>query len=211
MSGAPKFQRCVLMGDPAHFSVQGGANPHTRDKWGRRRHVDRDLAIEQWGRLKDTLTDLGVRVLVVPPDPAQPGLVYPANAGFMRDVDAEQDQRERLFYLANLLPTRAGEFRVCHKDQHWTHVAELKVTAAACPFSAERSPCQAPECQGDLMDGFGEIAIARGGHVRVGIEDYGGPRTPRNEELVAEIVALGRRLGRPPARHDEVASLLAVR
>jgi len=64
--------------------------------------------------------------------------------------------------------------------------------------------------QGDLMDGFGEIAIARGGHVRVGIEDYGGNRIPRNEELVAEIVALGHRLGRPPARHDEVSSLLTV-
>ena len=30
------FQRTVLMGDPAHFSVKGGANPHTRDRWGRR-------------------------------------------------------------------------------------------------------------------------------------------------------------------------------
>ena len=29
-----------------------------------------------------------MRVLVVPPDPQQPGLVYPANAGFMLDVDA---------------------------------------------------------------------------------------------------------------------------
>ncbi len=64
--------------------------------------------------------------------------------------------------------------------------------------------------QGDLMNGLGEIAIARGGHVRVGIEDYSGSRTPRNEELVAEIVDLGRTLGRPPARHDEVASLLTV-
>lgn len=64
--------------------------------------------------------------------------------------------------------------------------------------------------QGDLMDGFGRIAIARGGHVRVGIEDYGGPRTPTNEELVAEIAALGRELGRPPASHGEVARLLTV-
>ncbi len=105
----PRWQRAVLMGDPAHFSVQGGANPHTRDRWGRRRQVDRSRAIVQWHRLRDTLRDLGVRVLVVPPDSAQPGLVYPANAGFQTDVDAELPLSERTFYLANLLPTRAGE------------------------------------------------------------------------------------------------------
>jgi len=55
------------------------------------------------------LADLGVRVRVVPPDAAQPGLVYPANAGFLTDVDAEQPLAEKTFYLANLLPTRAGE------------------------------------------------------------------------------------------------------
>ncbi|MCP3983258.1 MAG: hypothetical protein GY723_02660 [bacterium] len=105
----PRYRRTVLMGDPAHFSVQGGANPHTRDRWGRRRSVDRAKAIVQWHRLRDTLRDLGVHVLVVPPDPAQPGLVYPANAGFQTDLDAELPLDEKTFYLANLLPTRAGE------------------------------------------------------------------------------------------------------
>jgi N-dimethylarginine dimethylaminohydrolase len=102
-------QRCVLMGDPSHFSVKGGANPHTRTRWGAKRRVDRALAIRQWHRLSDVLQDLGVRVLVVPPDAAQPGLVYPANAGFMQDVDAELARASRRFHLANLLPTRAGE------------------------------------------------------------------------------------------------------
>jgi N-dimethylarginine dimethylaminohydrolase len=97
------------MGDPSHFSVKGGANPHTRTRWGTRRRVDRELAVRQWRHLRDLLRDLGVRVLVVPPDPAQPGLVYPANAGFMRDVDREEPLAERRFYLANLLPSRAGE------------------------------------------------------------------------------------------------------
>jgi N-dimethylarginine dimethylaminohydrolase len=103
------WQRCVLMGDPSHFSVKGGANPHTRTRWGTRRHVDRDLAIRQWHRLKDTLADLGVRVLVVPPDASQPGLVYPANAGFQTEVDAEKPLNEKAFFLSNLLPSRAGE------------------------------------------------------------------------------------------------------
>jgi N-dimethylarginine dimethylaminohydrolase len=106
MSG---WRRTVLMGDPTHFSVKGGANPHTRTRWGTRRSVDRATAILQWGRLKSILEDLGVRVLVVPPDPVQPGLVYPANAGFMTDVDAEKPLAEKTFYLSNLLPTRLGE------------------------------------------------------------------------------------------------------
>ncbi len=101
--------RTVLMGDPTHFSVQGGANPHTRTRWGRKRKVDRDLAIQQWRRLKDTLEDLGVRVIVVPPVPAQPGLVYPANAGFQSHVDEPESIADKTFTLSNLLPTRAGE------------------------------------------------------------------------------------------------------
>jgi N-dimethylarginine dimethylaminohydrolase len=109
-SDAPgAWRRAVLMGDPTHFSVVGGANPHTRTRWGARRQVDRALAIRQWHGLRDRLRDLGVRVLVVPPDPAQPGLVYPANAGFQSDVDAERPLAEKVFTLANLLPTRAGE------------------------------------------------------------------------------------------------------
>jgi len=97
------------MGDPAFFSVKGGANPHTRTRWGTRRRVDRATAQAQWARLRDVLGDLDVRVLIVPPDPAQPGLVYPANAGFLTDVDVEKPLAEKRFYLANLLPTRAGE------------------------------------------------------------------------------------------------------
>ncbi len=94
------MRHVVLMGDPAHFSVVGGANPHTRDKYGRRKSVDRTLAIAQWGRMRDLLRELGLSVAVVPSDPAHPGLVYPANAGFRhRDV----------FVLSNLTPTRAGE------------------------------------------------------------------------------------------------------
>lgn len=121
------WQRTVLMGDPTHFSVKGGANPHTRTRWGTRRRVDRARAIEQWKRLRDVLRDLGVRVIVVPPDPKQPGLVYPANAGFMTDLDAEKPLADKRFYLANLLPTRAGE-KPRYADvlrAHGVHVASI--------------------------------------------------------------------------------------
>jgi len=97
------------MGDPTHFSVKGGANPHTRTRLGLRRRVDRRLAVAQWQRLRDELEGLGLRVVAVAPDPGQPGLVYPANAGFMQDVDAPRPLAERRFHLSNLLPTRAGE------------------------------------------------------------------------------------------------------
>jgi N-dimethylarginine dimethylaminohydrolase len=90
----------VLMGDPSHFSVVGGANPHTRDRWGRRKIVDRDLAIRQWHHLHDLLRDLGLYVHVIPPDPRHPGLVYPANAGARIGDD---------FVLSNLVPSREGE------------------------------------------------------------------------------------------------------
>jgi N-dimethylarginine dimethylaminohydrolase len=98
--GDARAQHVVLMGDPTHFSVVGGANPHTRDRWGRRKSVDRELAIRQWHALRDRLRDLGLRVHVIPPDPASPGLVYPANAGFRIGRD---------FVLSNLTPTRAAE------------------------------------------------------------------------------------------------------
>ncbi len=90
----------ILMGDPTHFSVVGGANPHTRDRYGRKKKVDRELAKHQWARLREQLLELGLHVLVIPPDPAHPGLVYPANAGF-RSGDE--------FILSNLTPTRSGE------------------------------------------------------------------------------------------------------
>ncbi len=101
--------RTVLMGDPSHFSVKGGANPHTRTRWGTRRTVDRDRAISQWHTLKARLLELGIRVLVVPPVESQPGLVYPANAGYQSHVDLAEPIEKKTFTLSNLLPTRAGE------------------------------------------------------------------------------------------------------
>lgn len=90
----------VLMGDPTHFQIVGGANPFTRDWWGRKKRVDQTRAIEQWNRLKDLLKSLGVKVHVIPPDPQNPGLVYPANAGVL--IGGK-------IVLSNLIPTRAGE------------------------------------------------------------------------------------------------------
>jgi N-dimethylarginine dimethylaminohydrolase len=90
----------VLMGDPTCFHIAGGANPFTRNWWGKRKKVNRERAIHQWHALKNLLLSLGVHVWVIPPDPNNPGLVYPANAG-VKLGDS--------FILSNLLPSRAGE------------------------------------------------------------------------------------------------------
>ena len=90
----------VLLGDPTHFRIQAGANPHTRDWLGRRKRVDLPKAAAQWLQLKSVLESQGVRVHVVPPNPGLPGLVFPANAGF---------RYQDTVYLSNLNPNRAGE------------------------------------------------------------------------------------------------------
>jgi 3-keto-5-aminohexanoate cleavage enzyme len=48
----------------------------------------------------------------------------------------------------------------------------------------------------------------RGGHVRVGLEDYAGSRTPRNVELVREAAALVAASGRRVATPAESRALL---
>jgi N-dimethylarginine dimethylaminohydrolase len=101
--------RLVLMGDPTYFSIRGGANPHTRTAWGRRKTVDRAKAIAQWHAFARVLSQFGVRILVVPPDPTWTGLAYPANAGFLFPLDVPTPGQATTFYLANLLPSRVGE------------------------------------------------------------------------------------------------------
>jgi uncharacterized protein (DUF849 family) len=63
---------------------------------------------------------------------------------------------------------------------------------------------------GDFSDGFGRLVLQRGGHVRVGIEDYGGPGQPRNEDLVNAIVELAQSMGRRPATPEETVQILGL-
>jgi N-dimethylarginine dimethylaminohydrolase len=110
------MSRLVAMGDPRYFSVHGGANPHTRDRLGRRKRVDPDLARRQWHRMARTLLDHGCEVVVIDAHPRLTGLVYPANAGFLYPLSNRADgiapNSKKRFYLANLLPTRAPEREV---------------------------------------------------------------------------------------------------
>jgi uncharacterized protein (DUF849 family) len=58
--------------------------------------------------------------------------------------------------------------------------------------------------------GLAQLAIERGGHVRVGLEDFGGERQPDNLELIAEVVALAEQAGRPIATPTEAAQILKL-
>ncbi|MGH7914277.1 MAG: dimethylarginine dimethylaminohydrolase family protein [Candidatus Binataceae bacterium] len=103
--------RTILMGDPTHFSVLGGANPHTRNALGIRKSVNADRARKQWHELARTLVARGTEVCVIEPHQGMSGLVYPANAGFLYPL-AKRPDDAKVFYLANLLPTRAREREV---------------------------------------------------------------------------------------------------
>ena len=64
---------------------------------------------------------------------------------------------------------------------------------------------------GDVVGcGMAERAIRRGGHVRVGLEDYAGPAVPTDLELLDEVVALVERLGRAPATSAEARKMIGV-
>ena len=58
------------------------------------------------------------------------------------------------------------------------------------------------------------VAIAMGGHVRVGLEDnlyYSKGTLATNERLVARVARLAAELGRPLARPDEARRVLGIR
>ena len=61
-----------------------------------------------------------------------------------------------------------------------------------------------------IQSGLARLALERGGHIRVGLEDHAGNRTPTNEELVREAATLAREVGRPVASPTETATLLGL-
>jgi uncharacterized protein (DUF849 family) len=62
---------------------------------------------------------------------------------------------------------------------------------------------------GDLIStGMAQMALERGGHIRLGLEDFAGERRPSNADLVAEVVALAKKVGRPIADPETAAKML---
>ena len=64
---------------------------------------------------------------------------------------------------------------------------------------------------GDVVGGgLAELAVRRGGHVRVGLEDYAGPGEPSNLGLLHAAVAIVEDLGRAPATTTQARKILGV-
>ncbi len=62
---------------------------------------------------------------------------------------------------------------------------------------------------GDVFEhGVARHALERGGHLRLGLEDWAGDTRPSNVELVERAVALAREVGRPVASCAEAARIL---
>ena len=61
-----------------------------------------------------------------------------------------------------------------------------------------------------LASGLARLALERGGHLRVGLEDYAGTLRPTNEALVRDAAGLARELGRPIATCAQAAEILRL-
>ena len=62
---------------------------------------------------------------------------------------------------------------------------------------------------GDLFEsGIAKLALERGAHLHVGLEDHAGTRQPTNVELVEEAVSLCNDAGRPVATCDQATEIL---
>jgi 3-keto-5-aminohexanoate cleavage enzyme len=61
-----------------------------------------------------------------------------------------------------------------------------------------------------FTSGMARLALERGGHIRLGLEDFAGDRTPSNQELLDEVTSLARSLGRSPAGSSGTARILGL-
>jgi 3-keto-5-aminohexanoate cleavage enzyme len=72
-------------------------------------------------------------------------------------------------------------------------------------------PWSAAVLGGDIIEsGIARMALERGGHLHVGLEDWAGVGEPSNEELVRAAIALCGDMGRPVATFEDTAGALRV-
>jgi len=213
--------------DAVLYPTMGGGGPHTTIK-------ERYLHVEELadaGMLRMALIDPG-SVSLGPLDsdgvPAAIDLVYQntfADVRYMADVcrarhvGAHISIFEPGFLRVALAYHAAGRLPAGAKIQFYFGGPNLPFglppTAASLEaylamLEGSGLPWMVGVIGGDVTETLAALAIARGGHVRVGLEDYAGPRQPRNEELVSEVVQMAHRAGRSVATPAQTAELLAL-
>lgn len=93
----------VLMTDPRHFAIRGGANPHTRHADDTLKVVDIAAAWPQWHAYVDALLDAGLDVYIVDAAPGLTGMVFAANAGFLHGRPDDRPSTEKTFYPSHFM------------------------------------------------------------------------------------------------------------
>lgn len=107
------MKTAVLMTDPRHYAIRGGANPHTRNPDNTLKEVDIASAMPQWHAYVDALIDGGVSVYVVEPVESLTGMVFAANAGFLDGRLEDKPTHEKTFYPSHFTAQhRIGETEV---------------------------------------------------------------------------------------------------
>ena len=123
---------------PEHFTVEYAINPWMDTTVP----VDAALALKQWHLLRDTLTDLGHTVHVLPATPGLPDMVYAANGAF--SVDGK-------VYGARFRYSQRSAEAATHKEFY---------AAGSWPFT---DPTHVNEGEGDfayLPDAYGGLILA---------------------------------------------------
>ena len=119
-------KRTYLMCPPEHFVVRYAINPWMDVSMP----VDTDLALTQWYRLRETLTDLGHTVHVLDPRPELPDMVYAANGALVVDGTA--------FGARFRYPQRAAEamaHRLFYESAGWRYVAPVRINEGEGDFA----------------------------------------------------------------------------
>ncbi|MFC5925686.1 dimethylargininase [Micromonospora vulcania] len=129
-------KRTYLMCSPEHFAVEYAINPWMDVATP----VDRELAVKQWDRLRETLVGLGHEVHLLTPEPGLPDMVYAANGALMVDGSVygarfKHEQRA----------AEAAAHRAFYESQGWRFIAPSETNEGEGDFA------YVPEAHGGLI------------------------------------------------------------
>jgi N-dimethylarginine dimethylaminohydrolase len=100
----------VLMTDPRHFAIRGGANPHTRRPDNSLKVVEIEQAWPQWHAYVDKLLERGIDVYIIDATADLTGMVFAANAGFLEGRLDDRAPVDKTFFASHFTAVhRTGE------------------------------------------------------------------------------------------------------